>query len=224
MRENGLSGQNSQKLKGFQMVHIMLSAEKIEEMRIHWHSALAAAISRCQLWPRLQICRHQACLGRCQLMMEIDGDESSGLWVPFQGRHGDLHGTLGLPSLQDQICFLLQWLQLAWNHWKLRKLRPMCHLVEVFKRAVKVHIHGHILKADSLGLHALFPIEGPLVLLQPWSQSDEYPLAATTEMMHKVEYGFSLNIVVKQCFVITQLFAAKDEPLLLRWNTCQIGW
>lgn len=82
------------------------------------------------------------------------------------------------------------------------KLVPVTYLVQILKGAVKLHIHGDVLKANSFGLHALFPIKGPLVLLQPWSQSDGHLLASATKLVHEVKCGFLLDIVVQQRLVI----------------------
>ena len=47
---------------------------------------------------------------------------------------------------------------------------------------------------------------------------NEY-LHATSQSKNQVESGFLLNVVVREGSTVFQLFASKDESLLVRWDT-----
>lgn len=44
-------------------------------------------------------------------------------------------------------------------------------------------------------------------------------LHTTTKTKDKVECGFFLDIVIRECSAVLELFSGKDEPLLVRWDT-----
>merc|ERR1711997_463262 len=46
-----------------------------------------------------------------------------------------------------------------------------------------------------------------------------WSLLSSPQSQHQVQRRLFLNIVVRQSPPILQLFACKDQPLLLRWNT-----
>ena len=55
------------------------------------------------------------------------------------------------------------------------------------------------------------------------SQGLDKDLHAATQPQHQVESGLLLDVVVSQGAPILQLLAGKDQPLLVRGNTCSIG-
>ncbi len=46
-------------------------------------------------------------------------------------------------------------------------------------------------------------------------------LCATTEAKHQVKSGLFLDVVVIESAAIFELFASKDQALLVRWDTAR---
>jgi len=81
-------------------------------------------------------------------------------------------------------------------------------------------VGGYALFVLNLGFHVVDGVRG-LHLQRDGlaSQRLHKYLHAATETKHEVQSRFLLDIIIRECATILQLFACEDKALLIRWNS-----
>jgi hypothetical protein len=83
----------------------------------------------------------------------------------------------------------------------------------------RIDLNDNVLEFLSLGRHAFFPVEGPLVLLDARADSEGDTGTSTTETQNKMQCRLLLDVVISKGASIFELLASKDKTLLIRRDT-----